>query len=137
MLVNKPTSDRILTFLRSSAGEYNVKSKIFSSSVVFACFTKMATRSDRSKQPRKCFGLADREARAFVAQQNRRKSRRIELDRKRGISALGITRDENVAENGQRKCRIGKGIFLKDNYVSAGHVFISVYKNRWWYIHYF
>jgi uncharacterized alpha/beta hydrolase family protein len=55
-------------------------------------------------------GQADRETRAFVALQNRKISRKNDIEKKRGIPLMEISIIENEAQNGQEQSKTEKGI---------------------------
>ena len=71
----------------------------------------MASRSSRQSMVKsnKHDGQADRETRAFLAKQNRKISRRNEIEKKRGMPLTEISRNENKVQNcqGQRKAEQG------------------------------
>ena len=56
---------------------------------------------------RKKEGQADRTTRAFVALQNRKISRKSNVDKKRGIPLLEISSNENEDENCEDKFKTG------------------------------
>ncbi|CAB4011304.1 Hypothetical predicted protein [Paramuricea clavata] len=58
-------------------------------------------------------GQADRETRAFVALQNRKISRKNDIEKKRGIPLMEISIIENEAQNGQEQSKTEKGIFYQ------------------------
>ena len=71
----------------------------------------MASRSLRQSmiKSRKQDGQGHRETRAFVALQNRKISRRNDVEKKRGIPLMEISRNENEVQNFQDQSKTDKG----------------------------